>query len=162
MFIRYLHLLPFMPFQMAYLPCNFFVSTIHVYDSDFTSSIDGTVVQSDYKQDQLVSPETALAVVADTSNMYIGVNIEETQINKIKVGQSVTVVIDAYKGKSFQGVVREINNTTQTYFAGTSSFTTSGTYTKVTQLIPVKVFIENTEMLPMKLGMNATVKINLH
>lgn len=126
-----------------------------------TSPIGGTVVQSEMKRGQLVSPETALAVVADTSNLYIGVNIEETEINKVKIGQGVEVEIDAYPGKKFNGVVTEINNTTQTYFSSTGSFTTSGTYTKVTQLIPLKVVIEDTEALPMRLGMNATVKINL-
>lgn len=126
-----------------------------------TSPIDGTVVKCDVTSNQTVSAANQLAVIADTSNMYIGVNIEETDITKIKVGQQVDIKIDAYSGKVFKGHVTEIDEATQTYFSGTSSFTTSGTYTKVTQLIPVKVNIENEENLPMTLGMNATVKIYL-
>lgn len=126
-----------------------------------TSPIDGTVVKSDAIENQMVGATSQLAVVADTSNMYIGVNIEETDIAKISVGQEVKVKIDAYSGKTFKGKVTEIDNTTQTYFSGTSSFSTSGTYTKVTQLVPVKVSIENEENLPMTLGMNAEVTIKL-
>lgn len=126
-----------------------------------TSPIDGTVVKNDVIENQTVGPTSQLAVVADTSNMYIGVNIEETNIAKISVGQDVSVKIDAYSGKTFKGKVTEIDNTTQTYFSGTSSFSTSGTYTKVTQLVPVKVSIENEENLPMTLGMNAEVTIKL-
>lgn len=126
-----------------------------------TSPIDGTVVKSDVIENQTIGATSQLAVVADTSNMYIGVNIEETDIAKIKVGQEVKVKIDAYSGKTFKGKVTEIDNTTQTYFSGTSSFSTSGTYTKVTQLVPVKVSIENEENLPMTLGMNAVVTIKL-
>lgn len=126
-----------------------------------TSPIDGTVVKNDVIENQTVGPTSQLAVVADTSNMYIGVNIEETNIAKISVGQEVKVKIDAYSGKTFKGKVTEIDNTTQTYFSGTSSFSTSGTYTKVTQLVPVKVSIENEENLPMTLGMNAEVTIKL-
>jgi len=126
-----------------------------------TSPIDGTVVKSDVTINQMVSAANQLAVIADTSNMYIGVNIEETNITKIKVGQRVEVKVDAYSGKTFKGSVTKIDDTTQTFFSGTSSFTTSGTYTKVTQLIPVKVNIEYEDNFPMTLGMNATVKIYL-
>ena len=126
-----------------------------------TSPIDGTVVKSNGVEGQMVSPTTQLAVVADTDNLYIGVNIEETDILKVKVGQPVDVKIDAYAGKTFPGVITEIDRTTQTYFSSASSFSTSGTYTKVTQLIPVKVVIENKDNLPLTFGMNATVKIHI-
>jgi len=127
-----------------------------------TSPIDGTIVKSDVIKNQAVGATSQLAVVADTSNMYVGVNVEETDIMKIKVGQEVKVDIDAYPSKTFKGKVTEIDNTTQTYFStSANSLTTSGTYTKVTQLVPVKVSIENKENLPMTLGMNAVVKIKV-
>ncbi|MFZ3130255.1 MAG: efflux RND transporter periplasmic adaptor subunit [Desulfosporosinus sp.] len=126
-----------------------------------TSPIAGTVVANNGVEGQKVTPATQLAVVADTDNLYIGVNIEETDIVKIQVGQTVDVKIDAYPGKTFKGVVDEIDRTTQTYFSSPSSFSTSGTYTKVTQLIPVKVLIKNEENLPLTFGMNANVKIHL-
>ena len=126
-----------------------------------TSPIDGTIIKNDVIENENVSSSSSLAIVADTDNMYIGVNIEETDIRKISVGQDVTITLDAYPNKKFTGKVTEIDNTTQTYFSGTSSFSTSGTYTKVTQLVPVKVSIENDENLPLTLGMNAVVKIKL-
>lgn len=127
-----------------------------------TSPIDGTIVKSDAIKNQMVGATTQLAVVADTSNMYIGVNIEETDIMKIKIGQEVDVKVDAYPGRTFKGKITDIDNTTQTYFStSASSLTTSGTYTKVTQLVPVKVTIDNKEKLPMTFGMNANVKIKI-
>lgn len=127
-----------------------------------TSPIDGTVVKSDIVKNETVGPTSQLAVVADTSNMYIGVNVEETDIMKIKVGQKADVEIDAYPGKTFKGTVTDIDDTTQTFFsASPNSLSTSGTYTKVTQLIPIKVTIENNEKLPMTLGMNAVVTIKI-
>lgn len=126
-----------------------------------TSPITGTIVENIGIEGQMVTPATQLAVVADTDNLYIGVNIEETEIVKIQVGQITDVKIDAYPGKTFKGVVSEIDRTTQTYFSSPTSFSTSGTYTKVTQLIPVKVIIENEQNLPLTFGMNATVRIHL-
>lgn len=126
-----------------------------------TSPINGTIVKNDVVKNETVSAATPLAIVADTDNMYVGVNIEETDIRKILVGQDVKITLDVYPDKTFKGKVTEIDNTTQTYFSGTSSLSTSGTYTKVTQLVPVKVSIENNDNLPLTLGMNAIVKIKL-
>lgn len=126
-----------------------------------TSPINGTVVKNDGAVNQVVSANTSLAVIADTSNLYIGVNVEETDIMKIRLGQVVDVKIDAYPHKTFKGQVTEIEPATQTYFANTTSFSTSGTYTKVTQLIPIKVTVENKDNLPLVFGMNATVRVHL-
>lgn len=126
-----------------------------------TAPIAGTIVKNEGSVNQIAALGSELAVVADTSNLYIGVNIEETDIRKIQLGQSVDVKIDAYPKKIFKGQVTEIDPATQTYFSNTTSFTTSGDYTKVTQLIPIKVTFENEENLPLMFGMNATVKIHL-
>jgi multidrug resistance efflux pump len=126
-----------------------------------SSPITGTVVKNDGAVNQTVALGSELAQVADTSNLYIGVNVEETDIMKVHLGQRVDVKIDAYPGKTFKGQVTEIDPATQTYFSGNMSFNTSGEYTKVTQLIPIKVTIENEEDLPLVFGMNASVKIHL-
>lgn len=130
---------------------------------NITSPVDGTVVKCDVVAGQPASPATELAVIAQTDDMYIGVNIEETQIAKVAVGQDVDVTIDAYGGKVFHGKVTEIDSVTQTYFSnGLTSFSTSGDYTKVTQLIPVKVVIDNPDELPLVYGMNCEVTIHTH
>lgn len=126
------------------------------------SPINGQVVKSDLVLNQLVSPTVVAAVVADTSNIYIGANIEETEIIKIKEGQEVTVQLDAYPGQEFKGHIKEINKVTQAALSGNAtSFTTSGTYTKVTQLIPVKIALEDKVKLEGLIGTNSTIKIKL-
>jgi multidrug resistance efflux pump len=93
--------------------------------------------------------------------MYITANVEETNILKIQKGQSVAVSLDAY-GRSFAGYVEDVNTVTSTKLSGgISSFTTSGTYTKVTQLIPVKIkLVDNVDLADI-IGTNATVKIRI-
>lgn len=127
------------------------------------SPIDGEIVQANATVNQLVGPTTVAAVVADTSDIYVQANIEETEIAKIKVGQSVKIKLDAYPGMTYLGLVREIDRTTQTAISGnTMSYSTSGTYTKVTQLIPVKIQITDTVDLQNLIGTNATVTIELN
>ena len=126
------------------------------------SPINGKVVKSNATLNQIVSPTSAVAVIADTNNIYVGANIEETDIIKIKEGQEVTVELDAYPGKKFKAHVSEIDQTTQTAVSGNAtSFSTSGTYTKVTQLIPIKIKIDNDISLDGLIGTNATIKIKI-
>jgi multidrug resistance efflux pump len=126
------------------------------------SPINGQVVKSNVVLNQMLSPGSIAAIIADTTNIYIGANIEETDIMKIKEGQEVTVKLDAYPGEKFKAHVKEINKVTQGALSGNAtSYNTSGTYTKVTQLIPIKIVIDDNVNLDGLIGTNATVRIRI-
>lgn len=129
--------------------------------ADIKSPIDGKVIQSDAVIGQVVSPGMEVAIIADTSNMYIKANIEETSIFKIKPGMKVDISIDAYPGKHFTGYVESIGQATESAFSTSISLNTSGDYSKVTQLIPIKIGIVNDENVTFMPGMNATIKIHI-
>jgi multidrug resistance efflux pump len=125
------------------------------------SPVDGTVTDVKMQKGNYVIPSDVILVVAKTSDMYITANVEETNILKIKKGQSVSVSLDAY-GRSFDGYVEVVNTVTSTKLTGSAtSFTTSGTYTKVTQLIPIKIKLNDNVDLVDIIGTNATVKIRI-
>lgn len=124
------------------------------------SPVNGEVVECDVTQGQMVGPSTVIAVVADTSDIYIQANVEETSIRRVRPGQIARVSLDAYPGRTFIGIVREIDKITQNAIAGnTLSYSTSGTYTKVTQTIPVKIDLRDRISLDGLIGTNATVTI---
>jgi multidrug resistance efflux pump len=132
-----------------------------VHEPFIISPTDGTVTDVRMHEGDYVNPTDVIAVVAQTSDMYITANVEESEILKIQPGQSVSVTLDVY-GKTFDGYVDEINSVTSTKLTGaTTSFTTSGTYTKVTQLIPVKIKLRDNVDLANIIGTNATVKIRI-
>ena len=129
--------------------------------AEIKSPIDGTVIDVSMDEGDYATPANVVMMVAKTSDIYITANIEETNILKIHKGQSVTVSLDAY-GKSFDGYVDEVNTVTSTKLTGgATSFTTSGTYTKVTQLIPVKIKLFEGIDLADIIGTNASVKIRI-
>jgi multidrug resistance efflux pump len=125
------------------------------------SPIDGTVIDIKVEKGEYVTRTDVVLVVVNTSDIYITANVEETNILRIRPGQSVTVSLDAY-GRSFDGYVQDVNTVTSTKLAGSvTSFTTSGTYTKVTQLIPVKIrLVDDIDLAPI-IGTNAIVKIRI-
>ena len=132
-----------------------------VEKSMIKSPIDGQIIKSYVVQGETIAPGMEVAIVADMRDIYILVNVEETSIFKIKQGQKVDISIDAYPGKKFTGYVKSIGYAAQSAFSSMPSLNTSGTYSKTTQLIPVKVNLINDEELPLLLGMNATVKIHI-
>jgi multidrug resistance efflux pump len=125
------------------------------------SPMDGSVIDVKMEIGDYVTPSDVIMVVAKTSDIYITANVEETNILQIHKGQGVTVSLDAY-GKNFAGYVEDVNTVTSTKLSGsTTSFTTSGTYTKVTQLIPIKIKLFDEIDLADIIGTNATVKIRI-
>ena len=125
------------------------------------SPIDGTVIDVKLQEGDYVTAADVVAVVANTPDIFITANVEETDILKIHEGQSATVSLDAY-GQSFDGYVEEVDTVTSSKLSGAlSSFTTSGTYTKITQLLPVKIkLLEDVDLTDI-IGTNASVKIRI-
>ena len=119
------------------------------------SPSNGKFIEVDAERGDYVLTTDVMGYVANTYDMYIGANIEE--------GQSVKVTLDAYGSQKFEGIVTQVNSITNNALTGqTTSFSTSGTYTKTTQLIPIKIKLVNSD-IPLEniIGTNATVNIKV-
>ena len=119
------------------------------------------VIDIKMKKGDYVTASDVILVIAKTSDMYITANVEETTILIIQMGQSVKVSLDAY-GWSFDGYVEHVNTVTSTKLSGSATrITTSGTVTKVTQLIPIKIkLVDNVDLIDV-ISTNTTVKIRI-
>ena len=127
------------------------------------SPSNGKFIEVDAERGDYVLTTDVMGYVANTYDMYIGANIKETDITKIKEGQSVKITLDAYGSRKFEGIVTQVNSITNNALTGqTTSFSTSGTYTKTTQLIPIKIKLVNSD-IPLEniIGTNATVNIKV-
>ncbi|MBX4263997.1 HlyD family secretion protein [Clostridium estertheticum] len=129
--------------------------------ANIRAPISGTIVKVVSHVGDYVSSSqlTTLALIVDTKKIYINANIEETKINKIHPGQSVDVTVDEYVNKKFIGRVESIGQASESVFAITQS-STSGTYTKVARIIPVKIELNKNDV-SLLTGTNATVKIHI-
>ena len=126
------------------------------------SPIDGLVIYTNAVQDQVVTPQEPVAVIADINSIHIRANIEETEIAKIQPGQNVFVTIDTFGARQFAGYISEIGRITQAELTGNAmSFTTGGTFNRITHLIPVKINLIDDINLHSLIGINARVRIQL-
>lgn len=125
--------------------------------------IDGVVVQSSAVPGSFVSPQGgALAAVADTNNLWIQANIEETSVHQIKTGDLVRVTVDARPGLSFLGQVSSVEQATQASESLIPDLSSGGTFTKVTQRVPVNIRLFGYRNQGLAVGLDAEVQILLN
>lgn len=80
-----------------------------------TAPISGTVIEKNFKagdtidNNSLTAAGGTLAVLYDMSTLTFEMKIDEKDINKIQVGQEVTITADAVEGATFSGVVDTVN-----------------------------------------------------
>lgn len=128
---------------------------------DVTAPTDGTIVQSNAVADSFVAAGTPLAVAYDLNNLWVTANIDETKIDEVAVGQDVDIHVDAFPDQTLKGKVQQIGLATSGSFSLLpSSSNTTGNYTKVTQVVPVKVSIDDSKGVAIVPGMNVTVEIH--
>lgn len=122
----------------------------------------GFVSKKNVQQGQLVNPGQSILTLVDNSTVWVVANFKETQVEDIKVGQTVTVEVDAYPDKKFTGKVESIQAGTGAKFSLLPPDNSSGNFVKVVQRVPVKIVIENpagTEHV-LRPGMNCTVAVD--
>lgn len=88
-------------------------------------------------------------------------NIHETEINSIHVGQYVDVYVNAYPGDTFPGRVEAIVPATQASLSLLPSTQSSGTFTPVTQRVPVIIRFENPNGARLYMGMSVDVRVHI-
>jgi len=123
--------------------------------------ISGQIMKSQAVVGQMVTAGAILAIIADTDHLYISANIKENDIRRVKVGMPVDVRVDAVPDRPFAGRVWNIGRATASSFSLLPAQNESGNYTKVTQVIPIKIQLENADSESLMVGMNAGVKIHI-
>jgi HlyD family secretion protein len=119
-------------------------------DYTIKAPISGTVVVKNTKAgDKLDNSsnsqtgQTAMAIIYDLSCLKLQLDIDETDVGEVKVGQEVTITADAVPGQTFTGVVEKVG--------------VDGTSENGVTTYPVKVTIQDYgDLLP---GMNVDAKI---
>ena len=121
---------------------------------------DGTVAVDNGVEGAFVTAGTQLALAYDFSKVYVTARVDETDIDAVHTGQRVSFTVDAYPDAEFTGTVREIQGGAAGVFSLFPQSNSSGTFQKVTQVIPVKISIDDLQGLNLVPGMNVTVKID--
>lgn len=132
---------------------------IQLAETVIIAPIAGTVGLKSAEEGQIVVEGQPLFSMVNLSDVWIGANIEETYIGRIKVGQHVDFSIDAYPDKKFTGQVIEVGPAAGSQFALMPNENSSANFTKVTQRLPIKIRADESEYC-LKPGMSAIIQIS--
>ena len=121
---------------------------------------DGTVALDKMVEGAFVAAGTELAVAYDLSKIFVTARVDETDIDEVQPGRQVDITVDSHPGVTFTGFVQEIRGGTSGTFSATPQDNTTGSFQKLTQVIPVKIAIMDGRNLALVPGMNVTVRIH--
>jgi len=131
---------------------------IQLADTTIKAPVSGVVALKSVEGGEIISFGQQLFSISSLSDVWIGANIEETYIGRLKVGQLAEFTVDAYPGKTFAGHVVEIGPAAGSQFALLPTENSSANFTKVTQRLPIKIQAEKTDFV-LKPGMSAVITV---
>ncbi|MEO7209829.1 MAG: efflux RND transporter periplasmic adaptor subunit [Chitinophagaceae bacterium] len=106
--IRYNDLLKELEFNAKQAKNNLSISQYRESDFVIKSEVNGKVYSLLKVQGEMVNPQTPLAIIGDAAFFLLGMQIDEYDIAKIKLGQTVLLTMDSYKGEVFEAKVSKI------------------------------------------------------
>jgi membrane fusion protein (multidrug efflux system) len=107
-----------------------------------TAPVDGMVSERQVRPGQYVSTGTLVISVVPLPHVWVVANYRETQMTRVRVGQSALVTVDAFPGAVLHGHVDSWSPASGAQFSLLPPDNATGNFTKVVQRIPVKIVLE--------------------
>ncbi|MDB5198353.1 MAG: HlyD family secretion protein [Chitinophagaceae bacterium] len=129
-----------------------------------TAPANGLVSKVNAQPGQFLQAGQALFSIVLNDDIWVVANFKETQFNKMKIGQKVTVHADAFPGHSFDAQLTSFSPATGAQFALLPPDNASGNFVKVVQRLPVKIEFTNKNdslIKQIRPGMNVSVDVHL-
>ena len=125
-----------------------------------TAPADGLITHRAVEVGQFLQPgQGVLAIVAE--HVWVTANFKETQLARIKPGQSVAIHLDVVPHRQFKGHVDSIQAGTGAQFSLLPPENAAGNYVKVVQRVPVKIVFDETDLPALPLGASAVPAIRV-
>ncbi len=126
-----------------------------------TAPFSGRITRKSVLPGQYVNPGQPLLSVVDDSDVWVLANFKETQIDKIRAGQSVDIAVDSYPGLELKGRVESLQSGTGAVFSLLPPENATGNFVKVVQRIPVKIVFDSVPARALLPGMSVVPYVDI-
>jgi multidrug resistance efflux pump len=109
----------------------------------------------------IISAGSPIITLFDDSNIWVTANIDEKKIKQVRPGAEVEVAVDSLGGSILKGRVQGISPATASNFSLLPAGNTSASFNKVSQVVPVRITLDNTDGLSLIPGGSVEVKISI-
>ena len=131
---------------------------VDIADRRIASPGDGRVVMTFLNVGEHVSAGQRILMFHDPDDIWVQANVKETDVARLKVGMKADIHVDAYRGRVFEGEVFRIGRAATSKFALLPDPNPSGNFTKITQRLPVRIRLDETDV-KLRPGMMVEVDI---
>jgi membrane fusion protein (multidrug efflux system) len=122
--------------------------------------VDGTASKLGVHAGQLIGAGAMLLMIVPAKTFVVA-NFKETQIERIRAGDSVTISIDALGG-TYHGTVDSLSPATGARFSMIPADNATGNFVKVVQRVPVKIALDpDQDLSSLHAGLSAEVTVHL-
>jgi membrane fusion protein, multidrug efflux system len=115
---------------------------VNVESTLLRAAITGRVGDLAARVGQFVQPGTRLMTLVPVDRIFIEANFKETQLGLMRVGQSVSIEVDALPGVELTGRVASFAPGTGAQFSVLPPQNATGNFTKIVQRVPVRIAID--------------------
>ena len=126
--------------------------------------VDGIITRKSVEVGQNVSVGQNMTTLVSLDDVYVTANFKETQLHYMTTGQPVTISVDAYGGRKYDGVVTQVGGATGSVLSLFPPENATGNYVKVVQRVPVRIDLkdrtENRDHL-LRPGMSVEPKVRV-
>jgi len=116
-------------------------ATLNLQYTKIVAPVNGIVSNRTVEVGQNVAPGQELMKIINLDDVWITANFKETQLRDMKIGQRVTIEVDA-NGRSYNGKLDSIAGASGARFSLLPPENATGNYVKVVQRIPVKIVLD--------------------
>jgi len=104
-----------------------------------TAPVAGIINHKGVVTGEVLSPGQDLLTLVPLENLWVTANFKETQLEKLRPGQSVEIKVDALGGRKYHGKVTQVGGATGSKMSLFPPENATGNYVKVVQRIPVRI-----------------------
>jgi membrane fusion protein (multidrug efflux system) len=137
-------------------------ATLDLTNTVIVAPADGYATQVNHLPvGQYLTLATPAFNVVTSDHPWIEANFKETDLTRMRPGQSATIDIDTYPDRVFHARVQSISAGTGSEFSVLPPQNSTGNWVKVVQRVPVKLVIDDGDAdHPLRAGMSATVNVD--
>ncbi|WP_299175165.1 HlyD family secretion protein [uncultured Brevundimonas sp.] len=122
----------------------------------------GVVGARSVRAGQYVNAGTQLLSIVPLTQTYVVANFKETQLDRMRLGQTVEISADAFPGRKIEGRIDSFAPATGSEFALIPVENATGNFTKITQRVPVRIVVSGADRgLALRPGLSVDVKVDL-
>ena len=123
---------------------------------------DGWVTRRNVEMGNYAQPGTTILDIV-SPQVWVTANYKETELDRVRPGQGVTISVDAYPALKLRGHVDSVQLGSGSRFSAFPAENATGNFVKIVQRVPVKILIDSgldpSVPLPLGLSVEPTVDV---